>query len=370
MSLADLKSKLNQRKAQQAAKKAQYIRTTKLNTGKNRVRILPSWELDAEGKPSLEGQFYHDFGMHFVKDKEGKLNAVYICTEKTYDDKHCAVCDAIREGVAEAKATGNVALEKLMGQARASGRVLVNALMRDSEEPNKPVILELPAGVFDNVVDQIVTFADDDVAILCPDTGHDFIISKTGSGIDTEYSLSVSPKSTKVTYDQSAVTDLTKYVAQESEQGLLKATGAVVAVTGLPAPRSVAALSQAPAATGTDDRTAGAFMTPPAASAATAPARPAAPAAAAAATTGAATVLSAAATLAEDELNDLEGELVGDEVPWEADVPAAEVVETPAPTAAPEPAATQPAPSEDDLAAEIDGSGDDLDDILNGLDDL
>lgn len=356
-SLANLRSRLNKRKAEQQRRKAQFIRPTRLQSGKNRVRILPSWQLDKDGKPDAGGDFYQDFGMHFVKDKESKLAAVYICTERTYS-RDCPVCEAIREGVGKAKSTGNAGMEKLLGQARASHRVLVNALMRDGENPNQPVILELSATTFDTITDQISAFLDDDVNMLDPNTGHDFIINKTGSGLDTDYSVTVAPKATAVTYDQSAVTDLRAYVDQESEQGLLKATGAVTAVTGLAAPASVARIaSSAGAATGTTGSAVGSagLVTPPPA---------AATAATAAATASGASLLSSASEVAdevESELDALDGELVDDldESSFEAE----EVKE--APTTA------SPAPADDiDLASEIEGDADDLDDILNDLDDL
>ena len=350
MSLAALKSKLNSRKAEQAAKKAQYIKPERLKPGKNRIRILPSWQKGPDGKPNPEGDFFHDYGMHYVNDKEGKLAAVYVCTDKTYA-RDCPVCDAVREGVRLAKDTGNVALEKLMGQAKSTQRVLVNALLRDSEEPDKPVILELPNGVFESITDQIIAFADEGVSVVDPNEGHDFIVTKSGSGIDTEYSVAVAPRATVVTFDEAKITDLAAYCSQESEQGLLKAVRATTAVTGLPEPATLrlAGPSGGSKATGTE----GAFITPPAASAA--------PAAAATATAAVATgsVLSTAAAAADEaeaELDALEGEI--EDTPFEV---TSEPVEE-APKAAEAPA--------DDLANEISASDDDLDDILDGLDDL
>lgn len=343
MSLADLKSRLNNRKAEQAAKRAQYLKPHRFSAGKNRIRVLPGWDA---ANPDV---FYHDFGMHYIKDKEGKLGAVYVCTDKTYGTD-CPVCQAVYEGIRRAKDTGNTGMEKLLGQARASARVLVNALVRDGEEPNKPVVTELPSGVFDSMVDQIMTFADDGVELLSVTEGYDFIVTKTGSGIDTEYSVAVAPKATAVTYDVSQVVDLSTYCSQESEQGLLKAVRATTAVTGLPAP-STLALSAPAAATGTDGAAAtGAFINP------SVPSASPAVAATATAAVGAASMISAASVVADEEV--LEGEL--DEVPWE---------EPSAPAAPANPPASS-APLAGDLAEEIVISDDDLDSILDGLDDL
>ena len=354
-SLAALKSRLNNRKAEAAAKKAQYIKPHRFAAGKNRVRILPGWN------PAARDVFYHDFGMHYVKDKDNKLAAVYVCTDKTYG-KECPVCSAVYEGIRLAKDSGNTTMEKLLGQARATARVLVNALIREGEEPNKPVVLELPAGVFDAMVDQMMTFADDDVDVLSVTEGHDFIVTKSGAGLDTEYSVALAPKPTAVTFDESQVIDLAAYCSQESEQGLLKAVHATTAVTGLPAPKSLSLA--APARTGTHGgggSEAGAFITPPAAVAATV--TTGAPAAAAA-TVGAAAILNAASSAADEaeaELAALEGELMED-APWETDEEVVEAEPTPAPTPVPAPAV--------DLAEEIGATDDDLDSILDGLDDL
>jgi len=344
-SLADLKARMGQRKADQAAKKAQFIRPFRFPTGKTRVRLLPGWN------PTDPNTFWHDFGMHYVKDKDNKLAAVYICADKTYQ-RDCPVCSAIWEGIRASKDTGNTSMEKLLGQAKSTARVLVNGLVRDGEEPNKPQVIELPSGVFDAMVEQITTFADDDVNMLDPKEGHDFFVTKTGSGLDTEYSVSTAPKATEVTYDVAAVTDLNAYCSQESDQGLLKATGAVTAVTGLAAP---VALTHSSVKTGTT----GAFMTPPTA------------AAAGAGAAGGAALLHEASEPDEDlaadlegELADLEGEIEGelveDDVPFEVDEPK------PTPKAKAE-AKPAPKPAED-LADEIAGVPDDLDDILDGLD--
>lgn len=349
-SLAALKSRLNNRKAEAAAKKAQYIKPHRFAAGKNRVRILPGWNAAARDV------FYHDFGMHYVKDKDNKLAAVYVCTDKTYG-KDCPVCSAVYEGIRLAKDSGNVTMEKLLGQARATARVLVNALIREGEEPNKPVVLELPSGVFDSMVDQMMTFADDDVDVLSVTEGHDFIVTKSGAGLDTEYSVALAPKPTAVTFDESLVVDLAAYCSQESEQGLLKAVHATTAVTGLPSPKSLSLA--APARTGTHGgggSEAGSFITPPAAVATVATG------AAVATTVGAAAILNAASSAADEaeaELAALEGELMED-APWETDEVVAEA--TPAPAATTAPAV--------DLAEEIGASDDDLDSILDGLDDL
>lgn len=348
-SLADLKARMGQRKADQAAKKAQFIRPFRFPAGKTRVRLLPGWNLE---DPNT---FWHDFGMHYVKDKDNKLAAVYICADKTYQ-RDCPVCSAVWEGIRAAKDTGNASMERLLNQAKSTARVLVNGLVRDGEEPNKPQVIELPSGVFDSMVEQITTFADDDVNMLDPKEGHDFFVTKTGSGLDTEYSVAVAPKATEVTYDVAAVTDLTAYCSQESNQGLLKATGAVTAVTGLPAP---VALTHSSVKTGTT----GAFMTPPSSGGG---------AASAAGAAGGAALLSEAsepdeelAADLEGELADLEGEIEGelvDDVPFEVEEPETK----PAPKA--EAKAKPAAKPAEDLSDEITGVPDDLDDILDGLD--
>lgn len=110
-------------------------KTVKPTDGTTRWRILPSWRGAGQ-------QFYHDFGQHFVKDSTGKILAIYMCTEKTYG-RPCQVCDAIRDG---AKSAADDFTMKMLKDAGAGSRVLVNAIQLDGPAPTEVNILELAPG--------------------------------------------------------------------------------------------------------------------------------------------------------------------------------------------------------------------------------
>lgn len=225
--MATLQELMAQKKAAIAQQSGRRIPTVRPTAGTSRFRILPSW------RGAADPIFYHDFGQHFIKDSKGKTMAVYVCVDKTFA-KPCAVCDAISEGIFSATTDDD---KKLLKEANASGRVLVNALQVD-KDVKTPVILELSPTTFDKCIDIYQANTDDenpDFNILTDiSAGVDIIITRTGTGINTEYSVQPAIKGNKPV-DASVLTrlnNLDEYVAQEYEQGLLKATSAVRAAIG------------------------------------------------------------------------------------------------------------------------------------------
>jgi len=221
--MASLKERMAQKKAQIAEQSGRRQQTVKPAAGASRWRILPSWRGEGE-------DFFHDFGQHFVKDAQGKTAAVYVCAEKTFQ-RPCPVCEAIREGIGEAK---DDATKKLLGDAKASGRILLNAL-DVAKSLTDPVILELSPTTFDKLIDiyqQNPDEENDDFNIVTDlNDGVDIIITRSGTGLNTEYSVQPALKGSKKVDPKvlEKLNNLDEYVAQEQELGLLKATNAVKA---------------------------------------------------------------------------------------------------------------------------------------------
>lgn len=216
---------LREKKANIQAQSGRRERTTRFAPGKNIIRILPSWKKDG-------GQFWHDFGQHYVKGGDGQLKAVYICANKTHG-KQCAICDGLQSAIN--MATDDTTIN-LLKEANATQRILVNALNRTpgSENPNAPVILELSPTTFEKVIDVIETWSEDGVDALDLKAGIDFIVTRSGKGLNTEYSVQPAPKSAPVDPSVlSSLHDLDAFVAQESEQERNRALTAVHAVVGL-----------------------------------------------------------------------------------------------------------------------------------------
>lgn len=247
MSLLDL---INQSRAK--LQRGNVNRPEKISSDKNLVRILLH---DVNGAPQL----YQDWGQHFIKDQTGTLKAVYVCTQTNFDEP-CAVCDALAEAQAR---TGDEELLKTLKDARSSKRILVNALYlkggkHDNPETN-PVVLDLPPTVWDAILATAGAFMEEGVNVFDEAEGHNFIIEKTGTGMNTEYKVTPSPKATAIK-DAAGVKDKMKDLAawarQESEAEKAKAVTSVRVISGtmdyasagagraaLPAPSSGSRLS-------------------------------------------------------------------------------------------------------------------------------
>lgn len=206
-------------------------RTEKIPEGSSRWRLFGSWR--GEGQ-----QFWHDFGQHFVKDSAGALSAIYMCTEKTYG-KPCQICEAINHGL---KGATDEATENLLGEAKSAGRILLNGMRLDGEDPHKMHITEFPGTVFEMVIAIAAEWEDAGETIFGP-KGKDLLITRTGKGKQTKYAVQVAAKSMAIPADAgNKLNDLDAYVAQESTEAMNRALNSVRAVADLlPAPTAGAA---------------------------------------------------------------------------------------------------------------------------------
>lgn len=209
---------INQKKAALSAGRRQ--KALKPTEGRSRWRILPGWD---KGNPA----FFHDFGQHFIKDNTGTIKAVYVCVDKTYG-RPCQVCGAISTAI---RASGDDAMIAMLKEAGASGRVLVNALHIDGEDPTKPEILELAPGTFNDFLSILQEWGSD---VLNLTGGKDIIIERTGKGKQTKYSVQIAAKSADVDPGvMKKVVNLDEYVAQESEEQANRALANLSAVSGI-----------------------------------------------------------------------------------------------------------------------------------------
>lgn len=217
--------KLMELMASKKASMKKAEKTVKVSPGKNRIRLLPGW------RKGEEYVWFHDFGQHFIKDASDTIQAVYLCTDATFE-KPCEVCQSIAR--AAQSATDDATVE-VLAKAKASRTVLVNALMLDSSEPNTPVILEIKRGVFAQLVEIVEEWGP---SVLDPAEGKEIIINRDGKGLNTKYTAQISPKTYPV--PPAALTKLNNlddYVKQESAEQQRRAIAAVNSVAGmLPAP--------------------------------------------------------------------------------------------------------------------------------------
>ncbi len=209
-------------------------RPVKLGSQKNLVRILPNW------KGEEDGEFSQEFGQHFIKDKAGNIQAVYICTATTFGDQ-CPVCAEIARHSTEVEDEDMV---RVLSEARSSSRILVNAIYMNGSHPNaktEPVLLELPPSVFGDVLGIAESYLEDfELNIFDLEGGYDLVITKSGSGRETRYNVTPAPKPRAIPADVlQKARDLNAYAKQEYDAGLQKALTSLNAVMGgraLPAP--------------------------------------------------------------------------------------------------------------------------------------
>ena len=225
----DIQEMLRKKKEQMASKRASYIRTVKPEKGKHLYRILPTWRKQKEGEPQ-DPTFWHDYGQHFVRAKQGGKPVAFVCTEKTFDQT-CDVCVALGKSIANCEDDDTL---KLLKQANSSDRFLLNVLHLSNTEESKrkePLVLEVGSTVFNSILDIIEDYGD----ITDLEKGLDLIIKREGSGLDTEYKVLPSPKGARK-IDASVmekVTDLDAFAASASETQKAKAFANLSAASGI-----------------------------------------------------------------------------------------------------------------------------------------
>lgn len=206
-------------------------KTVKLKEGKTQVRILPS-------PLGEESPFWQDLGVHWIKaEKNGKPLAVVGCHDHTYDTP-CPVCAAIDKA---AKATSDDESLALVKDWKGKKSVLVNALIRKfnggaSESGNEPVILEMTSTTFGAMCGIIEEYAEEYGNVLDLKTGMDFVITRSGKGLDTEYTVMPAPKNEPVPKGvMEKVTDLAEFVKNEYFEASKETKGlnAIASVTGV-----------------------------------------------------------------------------------------------------------------------------------------
>lgn len=224
MSTSALMELLQKTKKQVSSQNRQKTVTIPDNT--SRWRILPGWSKD---KPD----FYHDFGLHYIKDSTKTLKAVYVCVDKTYG-RPCSICNAIDTAINH---THDEATRELLSSSKATHRILLNALHLSGPSPLEPVILEVPKSVFAQIVNISEEWSGR--TISAESDGIDLKIERTGKGLTTRYTVTASPKKSDVNITPAVmdkVTNLDDYVAQEDEKAASRALNSVMSVAGVLAP--------------------------------------------------------------------------------------------------------------------------------------
>jgi hypothetical protein len=196
-------------------------KTVKPRPGANRLVILGGWrEEDRE-------TFFHEWGQHFIKNAAGEIQAVIPCADATFG-KPCAACDGLNKAMRVT--TDDETVEALKGAKSKQGFVL-NVLDLDGPTKEEPVIYELGKSAFTQLVDTIEEWGPQ---MFDASTPQIVVIQRDGKGLNTKYSVQISPKKhTLPAGIQAKLHNLDEYVAQENEEQTRRALTAISSVAGL-----------------------------------------------------------------------------------------------------------------------------------------
>lgn len=210
------------------ARSGNRVKTVKPKDGRSRWRLLPSW------RGLADPQFFHEYGAHFIRGDDGQVKAVYICVSKTFK-RDCQICELISQAISSAP---NDSIIQKFRDMNASGRVLFNALeiSDDGKVSSDPVILELPFGCMDNLIEIIAEYGQDnpDVNRLTdPKLGTYITIKREGTGKNTTYTITPGTKDVPIKDEVlKKLHNLDNWVAQEYDEGRMKAIVAVRSAAG------------------------------------------------------------------------------------------------------------------------------------------
>ena len=162
-----------------------------LSEGKNTVRILP-------GHPNMDG-FYVETWSHRKQLSKDKHVTVPCKNQGDTEAGRCPVCDAIEN----LRNSRDKAKKDLYYSLRAKPRYFANALSRAGASDGEPKIQVLAFGA--QILRQlleIVCDPDEFGDVLDPVDGSDIIIKRTGSGLDTEYTVTPRRQSSPIIPDK------------------------------------------------------------------------------------------------------------------------------------------------------------------------
>lgn len=210
------------------AKYSQRGDTYKIKEGKTTVRIID---------PDNTMTFMRDFGVHWIKpEKNAKPLAVVGSRMVTYNQP-CEIQTMIDRA---AKAAPDDATLEVIKDWGAKKSALMPAIIRSGSDASEDaaVILELTPTTWGQISNMIEEYYADSGYILDVKKGFDFVIERTGKGLDTKYTIMPKPGAKPVS--QKALENLPniddfiakKFLADE----VTRACNAITAITGVARP--------------------------------------------------------------------------------------------------------------------------------------
>lgn len=238
-----------------AKSKAKYAsggisRTIKPKEGRNVFRILgvnPAKPMKRAAEMPVPNQFWRDLGVHWIKPSENaKPIAVVGAPDIVYDMPN-PMAIAIDAAVAAALDEES---KELYESWRARRSVLVNVIDIQDSANQDPQILELTGTTWGAILDIYTEWGAAGKDITDPTDGINLVITRTGKGLNTNYTVQPAPTSAPLSPAiLNKVTDLDEFIESNFFKGEeTKALNFIAQTTGTVAPLLAPATARTPTA--------------------------------------------------------------------------------------------------------------------------
>lgn len=186
------RERIQQQRQKIAANRSKGLKPYRFKNGITSFRILPA--ADTADEPTNAGDFSRRFGKTYLKSFDGQSFFGIGDRDITYGET-----DPIKELIFDAmRQAPDPETKEHYRKMLASPREIFCALILDDKDqsPTEPVLIELSEGAFDGILSQFEAWSDEDpdydLASLA--NGHVFKCDKQGTGLDTKYTFTVTPK--------------------------------------------------------------------------------------------------------------------------------------------------------------------------------
>lgn len=208
--------------------------------GRNVYRIIAPTEKQAPWVGAA-GKFWAELGVHWIKaEKNGKPIAVVGSRDVCYQEP-CAVGTAVDLAIANAHDEQS---KEIYNEWKVSKNILFNAINRTTNPDAEEIeILEVRPTVAQAIWDLMEQYDDAGQDITDLQTGVDLVVTRSGKGMNTEYSVIAKPGVSKPV-KADAVTrciDLHEHIAKEFFRGEeTKALNAIGQIANIPQSKLIA----------------------------------------------------------------------------------------------------------------------------------
>lgn len=195
VNLMGLRDKLAATRQKSKERKAGSTRLFKWKNGKTKFRFLPGLSVPAD--------FFREYGLHWLRDQDGKPIGAVGDRSICYEGEECIIRDGLQEAKRYANQIEDEKLEERVGNMLAKSRyiALIEVIDAPGEVPSEPVLADFPYGTFNAILSMMedvfeeAESEEDGTAQIIGDNAIVFQIEREGSGMNTEYTPTITRKS-------------------------------------------------------------------------------------------------------------------------------------------------------------------------------